>query len=112
MEVRAKIGMSRFIIVVLGAWLAVGGCGAPLMSCPLLEESAQHHDCCPHGEPSAALTECPYFVAVQVVSVDGAAPAITDLAPMLAVLSAFAPVFHSPLQDQHNLYLGIRVLRI
>jgi hypothetical protein len=105
-------GISRSIIVALGAWLAVGGCSAPLISCPLVADSHSHHDCCPRNQPSSALTACPYFVAVKVAPADAIAPANTENAPVLAVIPEFTPVFRSTLQNQHNLYLSIGILRI
>jgi hypothetical protein len=104
--------MSRFIIVAFGAWLAAGGCSAPLVSCPLLADSQPHHDDCPHHKPSPTLTECPSFVAVKVAAVDAIVPANAEISSAPPVVPQFPPILHSLLQDQHNLYLSIGVLRI
>jgi hypothetical protein len=59
------------------------------------------------------LTDCPYFVAVKVSPVDTAAPTLTHLAlPILIAYPQFAAEIYSRVENQHDLYLSVRVLRI
>jgi hypothetical protein len=51
-------------------------------------------------------------VAVKVAAVDAIVPANAEIASALAAIPEFAPTLPSSLEDRHNLYLSIGVLRI
>jgi hypothetical protein len=109
---RTKIQqMGRFLIVAFAAWIAIGGCGAPLISCPLYD-SASHHGCCPRNSPVQGLSACPYFVAVKVAPVSAIVIAGVSSALVPAAFSELQSGTTSLIQDQHGLYLRNRLLRI
>jgi hypothetical protein len=103
--------MVKFLIIVMVAWLSIGACAAFVTACPLVTESQSHHDCCPR-HTTASLTSCPYFVATKVATVSAAPPLKSAPLPTLAVPSCFKAVFHSVVQDQHDLHIAIRVMRV
>src|SRR5277367_4036678 len=103
--------MGRFLIVVVAVWLAIGGCDAPLMSCPLYD-SGPHHGCCPRNSPIQGLSACPYFVAVKVAPVSAIVTARVSTAPAPAMIPEFISGTASLVQDQRDLYLRNRILRI
>jgi len=103
--------MGRFLVVTLAAWIAIGGCSAPLISCPLYD-SVSHHGCCPRNGPLKGLSACPYFVAVKVAPVSAVVTARVPAAPAPASFPELEAGITSLVQDRHGLYLRNLVLRI
>src|SRR5277367_890258 len=103
--------MGRLLGVLLAAWIAFGGCSAPLISCPLYD-SVSHHGCCPRNSPNQGLSGCPYFVALKVAPVSAIVIAGVSTASTPATFSELHSETQSLVQDQHGLYLRNRILRI